>query len=134
MRLNSYAEQQGDDGRRTDATGLPCFTRSEARLVFAEMVRSEMRNGPLTSWRRRRLIQYAAILNLTPLDAGRIVTDVWYERRTQLIELAEAADQPELELVPAVDAGTPARWPLSLQLGLTLILGFVISRVWIYFS
>ena len=38
------------------------------------MVKAEARNGRLSARRRKRIIQYAAALQLTPMQASRIVT------------------------------------------------------------
>lgn len=41
--------------------------------VFVEMIRAEIRNGRLSAWRRRRIVQFAAQLNLSAVEAGRLI-------------------------------------------------------------
>jgi hypothetical protein len=43
--------------------------------IFRELIRSEIRNGRLSTWRRRRIVQYAAQLNLSAVEAGRMIEE-----------------------------------------------------------
>jgi hypothetical protein len=79
------------------------------------MVRAEARNGRLSPLRRKRLIQYAAALQLTPLDASRIVTEVCCE-----IGAHDPGDVPGLYRLVET-AAQPRRWPMGVQLTLVVI-------------
>ena len=93
MKLHGQPNEQPST-RAQFAQGNQAFTRPEARLLFREMVKGELRNGTLSQHRRKRLVQYAAHLSLTPLDAGRIVTDIYHEEaRTTEEQLPERAFQ-----------------------------------------
>jgi hypothetical protein len=100
-------------------TQQPVFTRQQARQVFREIVAAELRNGVLNIRRRKRLVQYAAMLELTALDAGRIVTDVHHEHRSS------GAQAPRILRFPKAAAQTrlPRKgWPFSLKIGLGILL------------
>jgi len=43
--------------------------------IFREMIRMEIRCGRLSPWRRRRIVQYAAQLNLSAVQAGRLIEE-----------------------------------------------------------
>lgn len=51
------------------------FSRSERQRIFREMVMAEMRNGSLSAMRRVRLVQFAARLGLSSLEAGSLISD-----------------------------------------------------------
>jgi hypothetical protein len=105
--------QDSEDYRRCDRMQLlhtgPSLSREEGRQIFREMVRTEARNGRLSDTRRKRLIQYAAALSLTPLDASRIVTDVCRE-----LALADPLTPPLLYRMVET-AAAPHRWPVWVQ-------------------
>ncbi len=42
--------------------------------IFAELIKTEVREGPLTAARRRRLVRYAAHLHLSAVDVGQMIT------------------------------------------------------------
>ena len=116
-----------DEFRRQEQIQLlhtgPSLTREEGREIFREMVRAETRNGPLNPLRRRRLIQYAAALKLTPLEAGKIITEVCREN-----ERLRGQQTPVIyRMVEA--AAAPRRWPVWLKIGLPLAAAFAIDRI-----
>lgn len=43
--------------------------------IFRELIRAEIRNGRLSAWRRRRIVQYAAQLKLSAVEAGRLIEE-----------------------------------------------------------
>jgi len=116
-----------EEYRRTERLQLlhtgPRLSRQEGREIFREMVRAETRNGPLSPTRRKRLIQYAAALQLTPMDASRIVSEVTREQSQ------DDALTPPL-LYRAVEAvAEPNRWPLWLRISSVVGAGFAIQRM-----
>jgi len=50
-------------------------SRYELHRIFRETVRWELRNGRLSAWRRRRLVQFAAGLDISAVDAGRLIQE-----------------------------------------------------------
>jgi hypothetical protein len=114
-----------DEYRHTDEVRLlhtgPRLSREQGHHIFREMVRSEARNGRLSPLRRRRLIQYAAALQLAPLEASKIVTEI--------------SDEVHAEFGPApwhyrlVEGAVPTRWPMWVKVALTLLAAFVVDRL-----
>ena len=104
----------------------PSFSHEQAREVFREMVRAEARGNMISKLRRKRVIQYAAALNLTSAEAGKIVTEVYLERGVPFG--GDGAESPALyRLVEA--SATPERWPAWLQITAAMTAGFVILAV-----
>jgi hypothetical protein len=77
------------------------------------MVTGELRNGPLTKSRRRRLVQYAAMLDISALDAGDLVGEA--QRR-----LAEIPTDAEPEPGHAVPEDVDEPWPLWVKLSIVV--------------
>ena len=115
-----------DDYRRkteTPVLGESTFTQAEALELFEEMVRAEAANGRLGKSRRKRLIQYAAALQLTPLQASRIVTKVCSETQEVF-----SSDSPLLYKV-VEHAARPQKYPLWLRLSLILTVAVACGHV-----
>jgi len=108
MRFQDSEEYRNCDRMQLLHTG-PSLSRDEGRAIFREMVRAEARNGRLSDVRRKRLIQYAAALKLTPLDASRIVTEVCCE-----LGVADTLTPPVLYRM-VESAAAPHRWPIWVQ-------------------
>ena len=53
--------------------GRPTMDAWERQQVFREMVAGQLRNGPLSGLRRRQLVQYAAVLDINAVLAGRLI-------------------------------------------------------------
>ncbi len=105
--------------------GGPQFSRGECHEIFKEMVRAELRNGPLVPRRRKRLIQYAAALQLRPLEASRIISS---------ISKATGNEPARGELlsffVPSDDStDTPISVPLWVKIVVPLLIAFAADRV-----
>jgi len=98
----------------------PSLSREEGRIIFREMVRAEARNGHFTALRRKRLIQYAAALQLTPLDASRIVTEVCKEQ-----SVPDPVEPPALYRF-VESAARPEGWPAWAQVAAGVGAAFVI--------
>lgn len=88
--------------------------------IFRELIRAEIRNGRLSAWRRRRIVQYAAQLKLSAVEAGRLIEEC---RDELLVGDAPEATEHALRLLPVPQ---PHRSPLRnigfIIAGLTLIL------------
>ena len=119
-------DQDRPSGMMPIHTG-PKFSRQEGREVFREMVRAEMRNGYLSPTRRKRLIQYAAAFDLTPIEAGKIVTEVYRET------VQTNADAPVLYRFVET-AAKPHHWPIWLKLGLAVLAAVVAGQVLSYLA
>lgn len=101
----------------------PKLTKSEGRQIFREMVRAEARNGRLDARRRKRLIQYAAALLLTPVEAGQIVGEVAEELGHPPID-----DQPVLYRLVETAANAD-KWPFWLPLMLGVVSAFILYQI-----
>ena len=55
------------DAARTSVPSL------DTRAIFQQLIEEEIRNGRLTRSRRRRIIRYAAQLQLSAVEAGRLI-------------------------------------------------------------
>ena len=94
----------------------------ETAEIFRGMIEWEIRSGKLTSSRRRRIIQYAAQLGLSPIDAGQLITTV----------CRDAMDNEPQDLTLRYVA--PHRFPwltrarCAILLGLLLIAEFFVLR------
>jgi hypothetical protein len=81
------------------------LTRTEARQIFRRMVEVELRNGQLNTYRRKRLVGFAASLHLSALDSGRLIQEA--VREFERSGSATTAG-PSLRLVqPHVSSGFP---------------------------
>lgn len=116
-----------DDFKRASELRLlhtgPKLSRREAHEIFQEMVRAECRNGALSPLRRRRLIQYAAALQLTAVEAGAIVTQI-----SQEMTADTGGDMPAIYRMVET-AAKPAHWPAWLKVGVTLAAAFAVERL-----
>lgn len=101
----------------------PSLSREEGRVIFREMVRAEARGGNLSNTRRKRLIQYAAALQLSPLDASRIVTEVCFE-----LSVNDPLEPPVLYRI-VESAATPQRWPAWFRALVAMIASMLIFHV-----
>jgi hypothetical protein len=99
------------------------MARYEIHNIFREMVRQELARGELSAWRRRKLARYAASMQLTATEAGRLVREVIQ---------ADAAHPPprpgaqrKLRVVP------PAKpsWPIGVKLALVAVVVAAIQLI-----
>ncbi len=102
-------------------------SRPELHAIFREAARWELTRNGLSGWRRRRLVQYAAALRISAVDAGRLIQ-----------EAADAADAERLGRVPQSAPPQPhpdaaGRWPSwgKLALGLALVLAVKLILDWL---
>lgn len=102
------------------------WTRSKRRDVFREMVIGELRCGPLTRMRRRRLVQYAARLDLSAVEAGRLIREA---QRAVQDEADDPAARPSLRLAERHDP-SPVRYKLYAVLVTAVLLNALLLR-WI---
>lgn len=83
----------------------------ERQQIFREMVTLMLRNGPLSTRRRRQLVQYAAALNINARLAGRLIEQA---RKNLEDELDDICGLPPLSILDA--AGTRPESQLHLWL------------------
>ncbi len=98
----------------------------ERRQVYREMVAQLRRNGPLSARRRKTLVQFAACLGLSAMQAGSVVEEV--ER--SIGTAASTASSPDLRL--SVDRPIRARLvrgSVPIALGAFLVLAWFLMRV-----
>lgn len=106
------------------------FSRHECHQIFKEMVRAELRNGPLAPRRRKRLIQYAAALHLKPLEASRIITSISRAEGISKAEGVETILPNRLRSVQPTDHdATNYHLPVWVKLVVPLTAAFLIDRL-----
>ena len=107
-----------ETGRNIAPEVPPAFVpRIEMSDVFHQMIANELRNGRLTSDRRKRIIGYAAQLGLSAVQAGRLITTC----REQILESAEPVERRHaLKLVEPEPERIPAACKLALVVALAI--------------
>ncbi len=93
----------------------------ERQQIFREMVTQQLRNGPLSRYRRKRVVQFAAHLGINAVLAGRLVQQAQRDHHA-----ARTARQPELRCVASA-APTPTIKPRAIIL---IIVGLVMINSW----
>lgn len=101
----------------------PTMSLWEKRNVFREMVSTTCRNGSVSAWRRRQLVQYAAKLGLHPVQAGKLVEDAQATAAT-LRSTAPAASLSYVDVCPPVAL---SNW----DIGSGVVLVAVLLNVWV---
>jgi hypothetical protein len=98
--------------------------RIDTKEIFRRLIAQEVRSGRLTPSRRRRIVRYAAQLNLSAVETGRLIT----ECRNEALE----SENPEeiyhaLRLVEPPPAIMP--WPLKIAIALAgaVVVNFLLS-------
>jgi hypothetical protein len=104
----------------------PKMDAFERQQIFREMAVGQLRNGPLSTRRRRTLVQFAAGLGINATQAGRLV---------QQAQAIAAKQSPKLTLQPSVSITpstherrasrliTAALWSAALCIALLWVLG-----------
>lgn len=100
-----HTARPADDGR--DSANPASFSPPiETRDVFRQLIVDEIRNGRMTRARRKRIVQYAAQMGLSAVEAGRLIAAC----RDELLQ-SESAEtrghalrlvEPESERIPTV--------------------------------
>lgn len=91
--------------------------------ILRAMIEHEARSGRLTSWRRHRIIQFAAQLGISPIEAGRLV-QAW---RDEVLQAESQSDAlfPSLRLVgPGSGSNRRTSGFFAILAGAGLILAF----------
>ena len=86
----------------------------ERQQIFREMVVQQLRNGPLSRIRRRRIVQFAAKLGITAVLAGRLVQE---------------AQRAQPARTSARDKSHGSQGSFAIVLGLVLINSWLILRL-----
>ena len=103
------------------------LSRFELHAIFRETVRWELSRGRLSSWRRRRLVKYAAALRISAVEAGRLIQEARQAQREE--QLADESAAPHLHLVDAQDNHWPVWAKLAAALGILVVIK--LTFVWI---
>ncbi|HUU82054.1 MAG TPA: hypothetical protein VM243_01000 [Phycisphaerae bacterium] len=90
------------------------LARYQIHDIFREMVRHELADGELSVRRRRKLVRYAASLQLSATEAGELIQEAVRAQAAVRPADPHAMGAPRLRLL----AGrAPARgWPITLKL------------------
>lgn len=89
----------------------------DLQTVFREAAKWELSNGSLSQRRRKRLVQYAAALQISAVDAGRLIQEAAAELERDLA--LQAAVPPDLRLARD-DSFNGLRCPTWLKLSLAV--------------
>ena len=103
------------------------LSRFELHAIFRETVRWELSRGRLSSWRRRRLVKYAAALRISAVDAGRLIQEAGQAHQEE--RLAGESAAPHLRLIEAPDKRWPVWAKLAAALGIVVVVK--LTLVWI---
>jgi hypothetical protein len=91
--------------------------------VFRKLIRDEIRSGRLTPARRRRIVRYAAQLDMSAVDVGLMIAQC---REEALKSEDPAARQHALKLVEPPPSRMPLAWKLSAVVLLAIIVDLII--------
>ncbi len=103
------------------------MSRYERHKIFRAMTTWELSNGRLSTWRRRQLVRYAASLQISAVEAGRLMQEAV---RAQA-DLTPEDEAPDLR--PCPDDSTRRGWPIWAKLGtalaVVLLVKFTVSTL-----
>ena len=99
--------------------------RTERHRIFREMVVGEMRRGIMTRRRWRRLVQYAAMLDISAIEAGELIADA---RET----VARAEVSPFAHHPARHHSTSREPWPFWVTLSVTCAILAVIDAVFFH--
>ncbi|MCH7813546.1 MAG: hypothetical protein IID40_05950 [Planctomycetes bacterium] len=103
------------------------MSRYERHKIFRAMATWELSNGRLSTWRRRQLVRYAASLQISAVEAGRLMQEAIRAQTDQTPE----DEAPDLRLRP--DASSGRGWPIWAKLGtalaVVLLVKFTVSTL-----
>jgi hypothetical protein len=91
--------------------------------VFRRLIADEIRCGRLTPARRRRIVRYAAHLNMSAVDVGLMIAQC---REEALKSEDPAARHHALKLVEPPPSRMPLAWKLSVVVLLAIIVDLII--------
>ncbi len=81
-------------------------TSLDTKAIFREMMVHEIKNGTLSSWRRKRIVRYAAKMGLSAVEAGQLVSQC---RGQAMRELDALKETPTLRVhIPETDDNSTA--------------------------
>jgi len=91
--------------------------------VFRKLIADEIRSGHLTPARRRRIVRYAAQLDMSAVDVGLMIAQC---REEALKSEDPAARHHALKLVEPPSSRIPLAWKLSAVVLLAIIVDLII--------
>jgi len=94
--------------------------------LFRELIRAEIRHGRLSPWRRRRIVQYAAQLKLSAVEAGRMIEECRDELLTDEDPLAA---EHAFALVTESEKSYSLLWNVAFILAGLAMLIIAVARV-----
>lgn len=99
-----------------------CPPLPDTRTIFREMIAAELQAGRLTRVRRARIVRYASHLGLSPVEAGRLITEC-HRKALHNFEV----------LTPGIGLGAAAAPPrrFSLAPRVAIITGILLIIVWL---
>ncbi len=115
------------------------FSRTAARMnfwerreLFRELVLVQLRQGPLSKKRRRALVQYAAVLGVNAVDAGRLVQQALkIQHALKTHQKRQERSSPDLHIVPTQLTAQQTEPTLSWKAVLAVIIGATMINSWL---
>ena len=103
----------------------PGLSRAERHRLFREMVVGEMGRGIMTRRRWRRLVQYAAMFDISAIEAGELIADAR--------ETVARAEVPPFAYRPVRhDSTSREPWPFWVTLSVTCAVLAVIDAMFFH--
>ena len=115
-------EQPPDEGTTpAGARGLaPALDDAE---IFRQLIKTELRNGRLSSSQRRRIVRYAAKLRVSAVEAGQLIARC----REEALHSADPTERVHaLRLVEPETGHTPVALRISLVIALAILVDLLV--------
>ena len=106
---------------------IPFQPTMDIHDIFRAMITAELRAGRLTPGRRKRIVQYAAQLRLSAVEAGRLIDEC---REAALAGDDEEAKYHALRLVDAPAERVPFAYKLWALVVIAILLDVLLIRRW----
>lgn len=106
---------------------IPFQPAMDIHDIFRAMIAAELRAGRLTPARRKRIVQYAAQLRLSAVDAGRLIDEC---REEALAGDDAEAKYHAVRLVEAPDERVPFAYKLWALVVIAILLDMLLIRPW----
>lgn len=118
--------------QRLPVTGeerLPVFRpKIDNETIFRELIKAELRNGRLSPWRRRRIVRYAAHLNMSAVEVGRWITQA---KKELLVSGEPSQRQQTLRYVEACEEQPRRKVNIALVVAIVLLVDLCVV-VWLW--
>ncbi len=98
----------------------PALDESE---IFRQLIKTELRNGRLTSSQRRRIVRYAAKLRMSAVEAGQLIARC----REEALQSDDPTERVHaLRLVQPETGHTPIALKISLVIALAILVDLLV--------